>query len=404
MNSLRSIFSLFKVKEKHPYVKLKKEVEVLAPFLIDRKIENIYLKDFLESNLKEYDFFNLGNDFVLYFDKDMNTETDRYIRDHYLEIRERLKSKGRDFVYFPVLIEQLNLEISPALKTTFPFFTDSFTDSILSVLQNSEFNIESGLIEFLEFIKYNGEIKKGCVSGNSGFTILEQNEDESIEDFIEGYIQNLPVYAKDLIFYNINEEEYEKNKNSVKKESLETLQTIKEQIEILRENGQLALLAPKIYKFLQNRIEGIVYTNVEPILVTEDFKILIPKYNNLEIKLSHLTKSIYLLFLSSPEPIDLKDLHHHKDRLFFIYKQVSNQLSHDKMTESIEELLKPNSEAIYVHFSRIKSVFHTHFSEYVGFLYCIMGEKGKPKTIMIDREKIVLQCNLFQLQGCNTYN
>ena len=123
----------------------------------------------------------------------------------------------------------------------------------------------------------------------------------------------LPIDDKNLLFYSINKDEYEKNKSNIKKESLETLQTIKEQIEILRENGQLSLLAPKIYKFLQNSIDGIVYTNVEPILVTEDFRILIPKYNNLEIKLSHLTKSIYLLFLSSPEPIDLKDLHHHKD-------------------------------------------------------------------------------------------
>ncbi len=395
MKFIRYIFSLFEAKDKHPYVKLKREVEVLAPFLIDRKIENIHLLHFIESNLKGYDVFKLGNDFVLYFDKNRNAQTDSYIRENFLVIREQLKSKGRDFVYFPILLEKLNLEILPVLKTSFPFFTDSFTDSILDDLQNSEFNLDSCLNDFLEFINYKGKIEKGCISGNSGFTILEQNENESVEDFIEGYIQNLPVSDKPLVYYSINKEECQKNKSDVKKESLETLQTIKAQIEILRENGQLSLLAPKIYKFLQKSIDGIVYTNVEPILVTEDFKILIPNYNNLEIKLSHLTKSIYLLFLSSPEPIDLKDLHQHKDRLFFIYKQVSNQLSHDKMMESIEELIKPNSEAIYVHFSRIKSVFHTHFTEYIGFIYCIIGEKGKPKEIQLNREKIVFECKLF---------
>jgi hypothetical protein len=395
MKFLHYIFSLFEAKDKHPYVPLKREVEVLAPFLIDRKIDNILLKNFLESNLKGHDVFKLGNDFVLYFDKNMNTQTDLYIRGNFLVIRERLKSKGRDFVYFPILLEKLNLEILPLLKNAFPSFTDSFTDSILDDLQNSEFNFDSCLNDFLDYINYKGKIEKGCISGNSGFTVLEQNADESIEDFMEGYIQNLPVSDKPLVYYSINKEEYEKNKSNVKKESLETLQTIKEQIEILRENGQLSLLAPKIYKYLQNSIDGIVYTNVESILVTEDFKILIPNYNNLEIKLSHLTKSIYLLFLSSPEPIDLKDLHQHKDRLFFIYKQVSNQLSHDKMMESIDELIKPNNEAIYVHFSRIKSVFHTHFTEYIGFLYCIMGEKGKPKEIGLNREKIIFECNLF---------
>ena len=130
-------------------------------------------------------------------------------------------------------------------------------------------------------------------------------------------------------------------------------------------------------------------------VITEDFKILIPHCNNLEIKLSYLTKAIYLLFLSNNEPIDLKDLHLHKDRLLFIYKQISNQNSYDKIKETVEELLKENNEAIYVHFSRIRKAFLNHFSQYIAFRYFITGDKGKPKKIMFDREGVTFNCNLF---------
>jgi len=100
MKFFRYIFFLFEAKDKHPYVTLKREVEVLAPFLIDRKIEHIHLLHFIESNLKEYNIFKLGNDFVLYFDRNRDNQTDLYIRENYLVIRERLKSKRRNFACF----------------------------------------------------------------------------------------------------------------------------------------------------------------------------------------------------------------------------------------------------------------------------------------------------------------
>jgi hypothetical protein len=146
---------------------------------------------------------------------------------------------------------------------------------------------------------------------------------------------------------------------------------------------------------LKKNIEGIEYNCTYPMLVTEDFKILIPQCNNLEIKLSHFTKAIYLLFLSNTEPIDIKDLHLHKDRLLLIYKQISNQNSYDKMKESVEDLLKGDNEAIYVHFSRIKKAFLNHFSIYIAYKYYIFGYKGKPKKIIFDRNEVTFNCNLF---------
>jgi hypothetical protein len=395
MGIFSSIYSFFKKKEKYPYAPRVIEKVILPAFFDDRKIDDVRRNDVDETNLKGYELFNFVENFVLYFENEISDESDTYIRENYTDLREQFYNKGRDFFYLPIIIENIDFEILPALKSTFPFLSDNFKDKIVDELKTGKFDYDSILSDFVNFIVYKGAISKGCISRNLGYTIVEQKNEETIEDFIKGYIENLSLsnYNKGFRYYSL--ETNKEEKINIEKESIERLNTINNEIERLRQSGQLAILAPKIYEFLKKNIEGIIYNDTHPMIITEDFKILIPHCNNLEIKLSHFTKAIYLLFLSNPEPIDLKDLHLHKDRLLLIYKQVSNQNSYDKIKESVEELLKEDNEAIYVHFSRIRKAFLTHFSQYIAFRYYITGDKGKPKKIMFDRKGVTFNCNLF---------
>lgn len=395
MRIFSSFSSFFKKKEKYPFTPRIIEKVILPPFFDDRKIDDVRRIDVDETNLKDYELFNFGENFVLYFETEISEESDSFIRENYTELREQFYNKGRDFFYLPILLENIDFEILPALKSTFPFLSNNFTIRIIDELKLAKFDYESILSDFIHFIVYKGAISKGCISRNLGYTIVEQKSEETIEEFMKGYIENLSLsnYNQGVRYYSL-----ESNKNeeeSIEKESIEKLNTINNEIEWLRQSGQLAILAPKIYEFLKKNIEGIIYKDTHPMIITEDFKILIPHCNNLEIKLSHFTKAIYLLFLSNHEPIDIKDLHLHKDRLLLIYKQVSNQNSYDKIKESVEELLKEDNEAIYVHFSRIRKAFLTHFSQYIAFRYYITGDKGKPKKIMFDRKGVTFNCNLF---------
>jgi hypothetical protein len=395
MGIFSSFSSFFKKKEKYPFTPRIIEKVILPPFFDDRKIDDVKRIDVNETNLKDYELFNFGENFVLYFETEISDESDTYIRENYTDLRKQFYNKGRDFFYLPILLENIDFEILPALKSTFPFLSDNFKDKIVDELKTGKFDYNSILSDFVNFIVYKGAISKGFISRNIGYTIVEQKNEETIEDFMKGYIENLSVsnYNHGFRFYSLETNKNEEN--SIEKESIERLNTINNEIERLRQSGQLAILAPKIYEFLKKNIEGIIYNDTHPMIITEDYKILIPECNNLEIKLSHFTKAIYLLFLSNPEPIDLKDLHLHKDRLLFIYKQVSNQNSYDKIKESVEELLTGENEAIYVHFSRIKKAFVTHFSPYKAVVYYITGEKSKPKQIIFDRNYVTFNCNIF---------
>lgn len=389
------ISSFFKKEEKYPYAPRVIEKVILPVFFDDRKIDDIRRIDVDETNLKDYELFNFGENFVLYFETEISEESDSFIRENYTELREQFYNKGRDFFYLPILIENIDFEILPALKSTFPFLSDNFTIRIIDELKLAKFDYDSILSDFIHFIAYKGDISKGCISSNNGYTIVARKNGESIEKFFEGYIENLNTNDSysGVRFYSLKKDSEEDD--NIKRQTVESLSIINNEIERLRKSGQLAILAPKIYDFLKKNIEGVIYNDTYPMIISEDFKILIPHCNNLEIKLSHLTKAIYLLFLSNQEPIDLKDLHLHKDRLLLIYKQVSNQNSYDKIKESVEDLLKEDNEAIYVHFSRIRKAFLTHFSQYIAFRYYITGDKGKPKKIMFDREEVTFDCKLF---------
>ena len=387
------ISSFFKKKEKYPYAPRVIEKVILPAFFDNRKIDDVRRIDVDETNLKGYELFNFGENFVLYFENEISEESDTYIRQNYTDLRKQFYNKGRDFFYLPILIENIDFEILPALKSSFPFLSDNFNNRIIDELKTEKFDYDAILYDFIHFIVYRGTISKGFISRNLGYTIVEQKNEETIEEFMKGYIENLSVNNYGLRFYCL--ETNKKEESNVAKESIERLNNINKEIEWLRQSGQLAILAPKIYEFLKKNIDGIIYNNTYPMVITKDFKILIPHCNNLEIKLSHFTKAIYLLFLSNNEPIDLKDLHLHKDRLLFIYKQVSNQNSYDRIKETVEELLKEDNQAIYVHFSRIRKAFLNHFSEFIAFKYYITGDKGKPKKIMFDREDVTFNCEIY---------
>ena len=191
MRIYSSISSFLKKKKKYPNVPRKIEKVFLPAFFDDRKIDDIRRIDVDETNLKDYELFNFGENFVLYFENEISDESDTYIRENYTDLREQFCNKGRDFFYLPILLENIDFEILPVLKSTFPFLSENFNNLIIDELKTNRFDYDSILFNFIHFIAYNGDISKGCISSNDGYTIVERKNEESIENFFEGYIENL---------------------------------------------------------------------------------------------------------------------------------------------------------------------------------------------------------------------
>lgn len=214
-----------------------------------------------------------------------------------------------------------------------------------------------------------------------------------VVDAINLYVEDDFLYAMHTYFpesdddYNLNLDE----------ETKKIVSDIELKLRELNESGNFVSALPLLEKHI-NRIKEQTIIPLSPVQIDEHFRIFLPDYNNQEIKLNHLTKSLYFLFLMERE-IKLEDLFLYREKLFYIYKNISYQENMTKMLESIDKLIKNEQNEIYTHFSRIKSAFCKVMDESIARNYYIVGGKGKPKRIDLDMSLYTIFLSGYRLIG-----
>ena len=132
----------------------------------------------------------------------------------------------------------------------------------------------------------------------------------------------------------------------------------------------LLLKAISVPVLEQLRIEAARST-LSPLVITKDFRFILPNYGNKEVMLSPIHKSLYMLFLNHPEGIEFKNLIDYREELLAIYNEVGNRVGPDKMVETVNRLTNPLDNAINEKCSRIKAAFSDLMDEYQADYYII---------------------------------
>ena len=127
------------------------------------------------------------------------------------------------------------------------------------------------------------------------------------------------------------------------------------------------------------------------LVITNDFRILLPDFNNTEIIMSPLPKAVYLLFLKHPEGILFKELRNYYVELLDIYKQVSNRIIERNIAISIRDITDPTKNSINEKCARIREAFLKQLNGVQAEQYYITGKRGEPKKITLPRELVDLQ-------------
>lgn len=136
------------------------------------------------------------------------------------------------------------------------------------------------------------------------------------------------------------------------------------------------------------------------LVVTGDFRIVLPDYNDMEIKMEPLVKAVYLLFLEHEDGIRFKCLSDHRQRLAYIYNKVlensalTRTVTPERKEESLKKLVDPLSNSINEKCARIKAAFLSRFDEHLANRYYIDGKPGEMKRISLPRNLIDLQYNI----------
>ena len=152
--------------------------------------------------------------------------------------------------------------------------------------------------------------------------------------------------------------------------------TVRQLVNQMIANGRadLALQAIGMSNLELLRLEA-ARAQLSRLLITSDYRFLLPDYGNKEVEMSPIHKALYLLFLNHPDGIESKHLSDHRDELLSIYMRVSSWLDIDKVYDVVDRLVDPLDNAFNEKCSRIKAAFAAIMDEYSAAYYAISGHK-----------------------------
>ena len=160
----------------------------------------------------------------------------------------------------------------------------------------------------------------------------------------------------------------------------ELMEEVRERINRLRQRGIAEYLLEQLIH-PDNRLSRLV--------VTKDWRILLPDYNDLEIKMEPLVKAVYLLFLRHPEGIAFKQLPDFREELTGIYVRLRPSGLTDRAMQSIEDVTNPMLNSINEKCARIRAAFVGQFDDYMAKSYYVDGRRGEAKRIALPRDLVV---------------
>ena len=157
------------------------------------------------------------------------------------------------------------------------------------------------------------------------------------------------------------------------------IEEVRERIAKLRQRG-----------ISQYILEQLIHPDdrLSRLVITKDYRLLLPDYNNMEIKMEPLVKAVYLLFLNHPEGIMFKYLPDYREELAHIYNKVKPWGLTDRALQSIEDVTNPLLNSINEKCARIRGAFVGQFDDHMARKYYIDGLRGEAKRIALPRDLV----------------
>lgn len=209
------------------------------------------------------------------------------------------------------------------------------------------------------------------------FSSEEKTNDDS--EGIRFSIKRKNKEDDDDILFRHSDNEKKTVEPEIDTETAEIYAKVEAYVKLLRLKGiELAV----IHEFIDKQ------EPLSPLVITDDLRIFLPFYNNIEIVMSAQIKALYFLFLNHPEGIVLQHLEMYHNELINYYKQTNKGILTPKMEESIKKLEAYGNNQLNVLIARIREAFCMKFDEHLARNYFVSGEKGEPYKIPLDPDLV----------------
>lgn len=334
---------------------------------------------------KYMDFFGLSGRFLVYFDLDNNPILLKNITQIDHQIRQRDSNSLRLIRLADIASQSIDLG-----QTTSYYFPRLYGTTIELPPEPTQ--------AFLDLCGYTGDFR-------SGFIYIEDYTPKYVipymgEESMKMVYRSLSIDRSTYIFESekrivpwpsdIAPSRYSEvvpkgqedtfqlprclNDLPLEEETKAYIEQIAHNLEQIKETGQFLLVLPILNRLLKEKA-SLVQKELSPIVIDADYNITFPKYPHVTLAVPALTKAIYVLFYKHPDGIHLGELSRYKQELKRIYQDISLQNNYERLIQTIESIVAPDSKAIYPHLSRIKNALYEQFCESIAVHYCIVSSR-----------------------------
>lgn len=357
---------------------------------------------------------------VIYVESLYDEQANRFITDNYHELRQWFEYRGYEFIYLPMLFKDDELKrkvlyYAPYLETKIVADKSLRSSYLLNFLSSSHLG-EAVKPSILfgpercgdEWLFQACELPLSGVASKDIIQLLDAvssgtlfvNESCAMSDNV---LMNYQPSSEPRSSMSIESDE----KRSARKRSFFSKMVDRIQGELFEDDvEEYAPLRDEVAEILESlensvkklRLQGVTLSAIHefidkqeplsPLVITEDLRIFLPEYNNIEIELSAQRKALYFLFLNHPEGIVLQHLEEYHKELMNYYKQTSGGVVTPRMEESIKKLETYGNNQLNVVITRIREAFCSKFDERLARHYFISGERGQAYKIGLPSELI----------------
>lgn len=338
----------------------------------------------------------LDSDELLYIASEENAELTRLLESKPEIFEGWGQMIGFHIIYLPLLMKRL--KDKEVVKYRAPYLTEA---EIGKTAIDNDY-----LLQYLEHPSDRGKIKQGFIRtedirrGSDGkdkainrFYPLSSNSSEPIADQLHRIGKQISIEKNeherllesrdsydDWGNYEVHNADDRFNSQISEENTDDLIEEVKERIAKLRQRG-----------ISQYILEQLIHPDdrLSRLVITKDYRIVLPDYQNMEIKMEPIVKAVYLLFLNHPEGITFKSLPGYREELADIYTKLRPTGMSDRAMQSIEDVTNPLLNSINEKCARIRGAFVGQFDDHMARHYYIDGLRGEAKKIALPRDLVI---------------
>lgn len=331
------------------------------------------------------------------------------IQQEFQKISNYFNEMGCDFVFYPALKSTGLREVTSSLSYHFPIWLGHEKEAHEYIQGIDSMQFYEAIREFYgqnnlqnSFFLLVRETWDGF--DTKAYSISEDqpinNEIVKLLHDIDRYLKSLKPRNNSISHYNPLERKEKEKYNAeaaFENEASRISREVEEQIQTLLKAGQnkallniystllkqTKLYKPELFKKFHELNQVKIETPLSRLVVDKQFRIWLPDYNNLEIEMTPLPKTLYLFFLKRPEGIMLHDLVDHKKELLSIYSHVTNSSSNSEIKGRINDMTDMRKNSLNEKCSRIKEAFVSKLEDSIAQNYYVTGRRGNVKYVVL---------------------